>query len=84
MVNLATRDATYEDLLAVPEPLVAEILDGTLAHPRYIRAGAGGGSSMNTFTSASPARNPPTWACHAMLDPAGVRNCDKNQKPSSK
>lgn len=29
------RRATYEDLLAVPEPLIAEILDGDLVtHPR--------------------------------------------------
>ena len=31
----AQKRATYEDLLAVPEPLVAEILDGALiTHPR--------------------------------------------------
>jgi Uma2 family endonuclease len=35
MVQLAQRTATYEDLLAVPEPLVAEILFGRLVtHPR--------------------------------------------------
>ncbi len=35
MVQAARRSATYEDLLAVPEPLVAEILFGQLVtHPR--------------------------------------------------
>lgn len=35
MVDAAKRAATYADLLAVPEPLVAEILFGTLVtHPR--------------------------------------------------
>jgi Uma2 family endonuclease len=36
MAQPAKRTATYEDLLAVPEPLVAEILFGCLvAHPRF-------------------------------------------------
>ena len=35
MAQTAKRAATYEDLLAVPEPLVAEILFGELVtHPR--------------------------------------------------
>lgn len=35
MADPARRRATYDDLIAVPEPLVAEILDGELhTHPR--------------------------------------------------
>ena len=35
MAESAVRQATYEDLLQVPEHLVAEILNGELhAHPR--------------------------------------------------
>ena len=34
-MNLAKRHATYADLVAVPEPFVAEIIDGDLyASPR--------------------------------------------------
>jgi Uma2 family endonuclease len=49
------RRATYEDLLAVPEPLVAEIIDGELVtQPRPASAHARatsrlGGSLMNPF-----------------------------------
>lgn len=39
MANSARRRATYEELVAVPEPLVAEIIDGELVtQPRRLRS----------------------------------------------
>lgn len=47
------RNATYEDLLAVPEPLVAEILFGELVtHPRPAPRHARAASRLNSILSA--------------------------------
>jgi Uma2 family endonuclease len=52
MTELALRDATYEDLLRVPDHLVAELIDGELytsprAAPRYLNVTTSLGADLN-------------------------------------
>jgi Uma2 family endonuclease len=59
------RPATYEDLLAVPDPLVAEILDGELfalrrPSPRHAQAASGvGGALFERFNNSGGGADAP-------------------------
>jgi hypothetical protein len=55
MAEPARRAATYEDLLVVPEPLVAEILFGELVtHPRPAPRHARAAIRVGAILSAIP------------------------------
>jgi Uma2 family endonuclease len=66
-VDTARRKATYEDLLAVPDHLVAEILDGELvtsprpASPHAVAAFALGGQLYGSFGGPPGGGGPGGW-----------------------